>query len=99
MKSPYKNRWFCAVFSVVLTYFLIEGWNTNHKINILNLMLFICTTFLALHPNKGTSDKFAPEDKEKKNLCSSILEETPLDLQSIQDNADLKLTDTFKKKI
>ncbi len=68
MKSPFENRWFCAFFSLICAWFLFTDYSDNEKINIVNLMFFICSTYLALvkkKDNLSLSTKFF-EKKIKK---------------------------------
>lgn len=52
MKSPYENRWFCAFIALSCAWFMFTDYRDNEKINIINLMFFICTTYLALSKKK-----------------------------------------------
>lgn len=57
MKSPYENRYFCAIIALACAWFMFTDYRDNQKINIINLTMFICTSYLALHKKKEYTKK------------------------------------------
>ena len=88
MKSPYESRLFCSIISLACAWFLFVDFRDNQKINFLNLIMFICTTYLALHKKKKSIEELKTEIKpvEKKEI-------------SIDEDKDLQLTQIFKKEL
>ena len=87
MKSPYESRLFCSIISLAYAWFLFVDFRDNQKINFLNLIMFICTTYLALHKKKKSIEELKTEIKpvDKKEI-------------SLDEDKDLQLTHIFKKE-
>lgn len=92
MKSPYESRFFCSVVSLACTWFIYTDFRDNHKINILNLIFFLCTTYLALHKKKTAENQTSFYNT--KNNCSI---EKQTDINEFDEEKELQLSRTFKK--
>jgi len=92
MKNPYESRLFCGFVSVACAWFIYTDFRDNHKINILNLIMFLCTTYLALHKKKI---KIQEDDLLKKKETISIEKNT--DISDFDEEKELKLNKIFKK--
>ena len=86
MKSPYESRIFCSLVSMACMWFLYTDFRDNNKINILNLIMFLCTTYLAFNKRQKIHNL-------QKNFNSSVKKK----LDIIDEDKELQLTKTFKK--
>ncbi len=46
MKSPFQYKWFCFVISLMSAYFIYIDLTKDNKVNFLNLLWFIGSTYL-----------------------------------------------------
>lgn len=92
MKSPYENRLFCGVVSLACSWFIYTDFRDNHKINILNLIMFLCTTYLALYKKKIDAETtILPENKKTISLDKKT------DISEFDEEKELQLSKTFRK--
>lgn len=92
MKNIFDNRWFCFGMSLACAWFMYQDFSEHSKINILNLLYFICFTFLALYRKKPTIQS---SGSQTNNL--HITTNKKDFLTDINEEQELKLTKTFKK--
>lgn len=81
MKSPFQYRWFCFITSIMSAYFIYMDLSKDHKVNLINLLWFIGTTYLFFSHDKSSTTKkdLILENKEEEN------------------SSELKIMKTFKK--
>lgn len=91
MKSPYESRLFCTLVSTMCVWFIYKDWTESHKLYFMNLIIFLCTTYLALHKKKTT------EVSESTCIKTEDSSEKKTSLEEFNTHKELQLTQTFKK--
>lgn len=92
MKSPYESRLFCSFVSLACAWFIYTDFRDNHKINILNLIMFLCTTYLALDKKKIEINQTSLNEKNKNTIL-----EKKTDMTEFDEEKELQLSKTFRK--
>lgn len=85
MKSPFENRFFCSMISLLSAWCIFTDFKNHHGINIVNFLFFFCSTYLALHKKKK------PESNHSE--CTK-----KTDFSEYSNQHDLILNTLFKRK-
>lgn len=64
MKSPFQYRWFCFVVSLMSAYFLYIDLTKDNKVNLLNLLWFIGSTYLFFFNKKEYKSNLVKEKND-----------------------------------